>query len=250
MGPGRLRFMARQADGRPPERESSQSMAYERFAVVGLGRFGKVLATQLAARQAEVIAIDTRAELIDEVRDAVTLAIRMDTTDPETVQNQGIDQVDCAIVAIGENFEASCLTVSVFKQLNPEMHVVARATSETRGKILKRIGADEIIFPERDSGERLARALAFPDLLDPDELAPGILEARIKAPAEFEGQSAADLALRQKYDITLVAIQRPTGSPQIVIPQATTKIQRGDTLVLLGNAEQIERLSMLPKSSG
>src|SRR6056297_2976590 len=125
----------------------------ERYAVIGLGRFGFRLAELLTQAGAEVIAIDRRRDLVDAIRDRVGLAVALDSTDEEALRTQGIDKVDVAVVGIGTDFEANVLSVVTLKQLGLQ-RVIARATTPIRAKILSRVGADDIVNPENESAER------------------------------------------------------------------------------------------------
>ena len=121
-----------------------------RFAVIGLGRFGSRLASNLAAAGAEVIAIDRSRQIVEDLRDKVTLAIALDATDEQALRIQGVDQVDCAVVGIGQDFEANALTTALLKSLGVA-RVVSRAGNQMQAEILTRIGADGVVKPEDES---------------------------------------------------------------------------------------------------
>ncbi|MFQ6048960.1 MAG: potassium channel family protein [Phycisphaerae bacterium] len=221
-----------------------------RFAVIGLGRFGMRLAQLLTRNGAEVIAVDINRELVEQARDEVTLAVRLDATDKTALQTQGIDKVDCAIVGIGTDFEANALTVSTLKAIGVPK-VIARAGSEVRGTILERIGADAVVFPERESAQQWANRLMVPHLRDYVELGEGHAIAQIRAPASFANKSPEQLSLRQRYHVNLVAIRRTvavdsgdrTTETQVVsVPTAQTKILPSDILVLIGSDEALAAL--------
>ncbi|HET6429548.1 MAG TPA: TrkA family potassium uptake protein, partial [Phycisphaerae bacterium] len=123
------------------------------FAVIGLGRFGYRLSTLLAEGGAEVIAIDSRRDLVESIRDRVTVAVCLDTTDEEALRAQGVDRVNVAVVGIGDDFEANALATVILKQIGVP-RVISRATTTIRAQILSRIGADDVVNPERESAER------------------------------------------------------------------------------------------------
>ena len=125
----------------------------ERFAVIGLGRFGSRLAKNLAASGAEVIAIDRDRMIVEELRDQVTLAIAMDATDEQALKIQGIDKVDCAVVGMGHNFESNALATVLLKSMRVK-RVISRAGNDMQAQILKRIGADSVVSPEDESADR------------------------------------------------------------------------------------------------
>ena len=180
-----------------------------RIAVIGLGRFGSQLALQLSKSGAEVIAIDKDGKLVDQLAHEVAVAVRLDSTDEQALREQGIDKVDVAVVSIGDDFEANILTTVTLKSLGVKC-ICSRAEEETHGKILKRIGADEIIIPEEESAQRWSFRLLAPQIGEKMELAPGFSLARYTAPDSFAGKSLIDLQLRKKYRVNLIGL-RPHG---------------------------------------
>ncbi len=219
----------------------------ERFAVIGLGRFGRRLAVLLAEAGAEVIAIDRRRDIIEQVRDQVTLAVCLDSTDEQALKAQGIDKVDVAIVGIGTAFEESTLATVVLKQLGVP-RVISRATTSIRARILTRIGADDIVNPERESADRWRNRLLAPSIMERIELAEGYSITQIPAPASFIGKTLTELNIRKKYQINIVAIRRTqeetdteglrrTRQFVISVPMADTVIQSGDILLVIGSDE-------------
>jgi len=225
-------------------------MATRRFAVIGLGRFGNTLARGLTASGQEVIAIDSRQELIEEVQDLVDQAVRLDATDEKALRAQGVDKVDAAVVCIGENFEANLLATVLLKRMGvPE--VIARATSRTRAQILKLVGATEVVLPEDESAARLGQRLATPNVVDFLTITNGFSLVQLKAPRSFQHQSLEDLALRRKFGITVLAIRRqhqanrdrPAGEELLSVPGADEVIQPGDELVVVGPDEALAKLA-------
>ena len=224
----------------------------QKFAVIGLGRFGQRLARALAANGAEVIAIDRDLRLRESVRDDVTLAVRLDSTDAEALGAQGVAEVDVAVVGIGEEFEATALTVAVLQELGVP-RIYARAMNEIQGQILSRIGADQIVNPEQESALRWAHRLMLPDLQQYVELGENHAMVYTTAPAVFCGKTPAELALRSKYGVNLVAIERevrvstagekpPPSAPVISVPEADTTILPDDVLILVGPNEALSKL--------
>lgn len=224
----------------------------ERFAVIGLGRFGSRLAENLARSGAEVIAIDTNRQLVEEMRDKVTLAVAMDATDEQALRIQGLDKIDVAIVGIGQDFEANALATVTLKQLGVRK-VISRAASEMRGRILTRIGADDVVYPEDESADRWSHRLMSPHVIQQIELAPGHSLAQIKTPKPWIGKSLMELGLRAKYMINVVAIKRPvagtteTGGETfnqhvIDVPLPGSILQLDDVLIIVGQDEDIQQL--------
>jgi trk system potassium uptake protein TrkA len=226
----------------------------KRFLVVGLGRFGRRLAQQLTQAGHEVIAADLREELVERVRDEVALAVCMDATDAEPLKSQDVATVDAAIVSIGEDFEANALATATLKSLGV-VKVVSRASSEIQRQILLRIGADEVIFPEEQIADRLARQLANPNIMEHLALSEGHSLIQIHAPAAWHDKTIGEVDLRRKYEVNLVAIRRPVRKPAkegdedagreeevLDLPMAHTIIRAGDILVIVGATESLENL--------
>lgn len=221
-----------------------------KVAVIGLGRFGVSVARRLAASGVQVIAMDRNGQLVNEIKDDVDLAVRADSTDQQALLSQDIDQVDVAVVSIGENFEAALLTTVILKQMGvPE--IICRAQSEFHAEIFRKIGADRVIQPESESGQSLARQLANPQLVDFIRLADGFTLLEFHAPASFFGKSILSLALRSKYDVNLVVIRRNSQLKQAgisrsvvktVVPKPEDEIEPGDVLVVVGSDAALSKL--------
>jgi len=218
----------------------------KKIAVLGLGRFGMRLSRELAARGVEVIAIDRREELRDEVSKYVARAVSLDVRDEQALREQGLADVDTCVVAIGENFESTLLTTLAVKNLVIQC-VIARAQTALQAEILRRVGADQIIQPESEAAIVLGRKLANPHLRDFLELDGAHAVVEINAPARFHGHTLAELRLRKDYRVNLVTIKRPTpGAPSayrvIGVPGEGDVIQPGDVLVLVGDHRSLASL--------
>ena len=222
-----------------------------KFAVIGLGRFGQKLAITLTMSQAEVIAIDQNREIIEEIRDEVTHAVRLDSTDEDALKAQGIDKVDVAIVSIGQGgrgFESSILTVVNLKALGvPQIY--ARAESLIEGQVLSKIGATEVIYPEIESAQRWAYKLITPQITEKIDFAPGYSIASMIAPAGYHEKTLLDLQLRQKYHVNLVSIKRGEKTQDVKqkgevinVPLPDTVIYEGDILMVAGSDTDLVRL--------
>jgi trk system potassium uptake protein TrkA len=221
------------------------------YAVIGLGRFGYRLATLLADSGAEVIAIDRKREIIEAIRDRVTVAVCLDSTDEDALRAQGVDEADVAVVGIASDFEDGALTTVTLKQMGVP-HVISRATTSVRGQILARIGADDVVNPERESAERWRNRLLAPRIMESIELAEGYSLAQVPAPKAFAGKTLEQLQVRKRYRLNVVAIRRtaPGGAdgaaaPRqmvITVPMADTTVQAGDVLVVVGDDAAIRDL--------
>lgn len=222
-----------------------------RIAVIGLGRFGMALARNLGKLGAQVIAIDRSIQLVNEIREDVDVAVRLDSTDQDALIAQEIDKVDVCVVSIGENFEASLLTTVLLHKMGVP-RVICRAQTEFHAEIFRQIGAAEVIQPETSAGEQIARRLANPRLSDLIDLAEGFSIVEIPTPGEWVGNALKKLELRTKHDVNLVAIRRepkldPEGElvapPEIVsVPGPNHVLRESDMLMLIGSHEAIEAL--------
>jgi trk system potassium uptake protein TrkA len=221
----------------------------ERFAVIGMGRFGSRLVKLLTEAGAEVIAVDRRSDLIEAMRDEVARAVCMDATDEETLRNQGLDEVDTAIVGIGTNFEAAVLTTVLLKQIGVP-RVITRATTAIRGQILTRIGADDIVNPESESADRWRMRLIAPRMIEHIELSEGFSLIQTIAPKPFVGKTLGEIDMRKNHHVQVIAVRRKTEDTDadgkrrcqevvISVPTAETTIQNGDVLMLIGSDEAL-----------
>ncbi|MEN6333086.1 MAG: TrkA family potassium uptake protein [Phycisphaerales bacterium] len=221
-----------------------------RFAVIGLGRFGSKLAVALSMSGAEVIAIDKNRELVDLIRDQVSHAVRLDSTDEEALRAQGVHSVDVAIIGMGQqSFEDAILTVVTLRQMGVQQ-VYARAESLIAGQVFAKVGATEVIYPELESAQRWAYKLIAPQIGEKIDFAPGYSLARIEAPASFDGKTVMDLQLRQKFNVNLVLIKRSDETrakktekgPIIAVPMPGTVVYEGDILMVAGSDADLARL--------
>ena len=228
----------------------------KRFAVIGLGRFGKKLAIALAMSGAEVIAIDKDRDEIELIRDQVSHAVRLDSTNEEALKSQGVDKVDIAIIGIGQGtgrgFESAILTVVNLRQMGVKQ-IYARSEDLIAGQVFAKVGATEVIYPEIESAQRWAYKLIAPQIGEKIDFAPGYSLARIKAPTSFDGKTLMDLQLRQKYNVNLVAIKRSEHSKSkkseksekgriINVPMPNTVIYQDDILMVAGSDADLAKL--------
>ncbi|MHC4174117.1 MAG: potassium channel family protein [Planctomycetota bacterium] len=225
----------------------------KRFAVIGLGRFGKKLAVALAMSGAEVIAIDKNREEIELIRDQVSHAVRLDSTDEASLKAQGVDKVDVAIIGIGQGtgrgFESAVLTVVNLRQMGVKQ-IYARAEELMAGEVFSKVGAVEVIYPEIESAQRWAYKLIAPQIGEKIDFAHGYSLARIKAPASFDGRTVMDLQLRQKYNVNLVLIKRGEHGKSkksekgriINVPMPNTVIYEEDILMVVGSDADLVKL--------
>lgn len=215
----------------------------QKVGVIGLGRFGMALAENLAREGIEVIAIDARPEIIHVIKDKVALAVSADATDLETLRSLGLGRVDTVVVAIGEDFEACQLAMLAARDLEYPK-VIARANDRVKEKILKRLGADEIIMPEEQAALKLSQRIARPTLLEAVEIGKEHSFVQVKAPPGVRQKTLLELNMRKKFGLNLVAVKRPStmaGEESVAIPQPETTIHEGDVLMLVGRDKDIDR---------
>ncbi|WP_425061234.1 Ktr system potassium uptake protein A [Sporomusa carbonis] len=211
----------------------------KQFAVIGLGRFGTSVATALYKLGYEVLAIDSDEERVQKFSDEVTHVVQADTTDENSLKALGIRNFDVVVVAIGEDIQANTLTTLLLKDLGVK-YIVAKARNELHGKMLSKIGADRIVYPERDMGLRVAHNLVSTNVLEYIELSPDLSIVEVTAPKSLVGQSLAEANLRVKYEVNVVAIKR--GEEVIVPPLPDEKIKTGDILICVGQTKGIQKL--------
>ncbi|MBQ9693131.1 MAG: TrkA family potassium uptake protein [Kiritimatiellae bacterium] len=216
----------------------------KRIGIIGSGRFGEALVQALAAQGAEVVLMDTDRRKIQELSEYVTKAIEGDATNIHALEEAGFALCDTVVVAIGENIEGSIMATVNCKDLGVET-VVAKASTEAHGRVLRRVGADVVIFPNRDRAVRLARSLLTTSQAELFEIADGLCAAEISVPEILVEQTLADTNIRSEYDITVLAIRRlddidPASPRQLLIPRANTVIRSDDRLLVFGTAEKID----------
>jgi len=214
----------------------------KQFVILGLGRFGSSLARTLYSLGHDVLAVDENEDIIQDISDSVTHAVQADATDENSLRALGLRNFDVAVVAIGSSIQASILVTLIVKELGVK-YVVAKAQSELHAKVLYKIGADRVVFPERDMGVRLAHNLVSSNVLDFIELAPDYSIVEIASLPEWEGKTLKELDMRVKYGINIMAIKR---DEEINIsPRADEVIQDNDILVVIGSNEDLTRLENL-----
>jgi trk system potassium uptake protein TrkA len=207
------------------------------YAVIGLGRFGSSLAKELMNLGHEVLGIDKDEEAVDEMAEKLTHAVVADTTDEEVLKSLGIRNFDCAVVAIGDDIQASIMTAILLKDLGVRQ-VVAKAISELHGKVLMKIGVDRIIYPERDMGIRVAHQLVSPNLLDFIDLSPEYTLVELTVPKHMSGKTLKMLDLRARFGCSVVAINKQ--KKVLIAPVADDILSEGDVMVVIGTNHQVE----------
>jgi len=214
----------------------------KQFAVIGLGRFGMSVARTLYELGYDVLAIDKDEELVNSVADYTTHAVQGDATEEGVLQSLGLKNFDVVVVGMGGNIEASILVTMMVKELGVK-YVVAKAQNDIHAHALYKLGADKVVFPERDMGIRVAHNLVSTNIMDYIELSPNYSLIEIKVLPTWIGKSLKELDLRTKYGINVIAIKR--GDAINVTPRAEDVLTKGDVLIVVGAAEDINRLEAL-----
>lgn len=212
-------------------------MAKEKeFLVIGLGRFGGGLAETLVELGHEVLGVDNEPKLVQSYSGRLTHVVEADSTDIEALRQLGAPDFGTAVVAIGTEIEASILTTAALTDLKIP-RVVAKAISAPHGKILERVGADRVVFPEHDMGVRVGHSLAG-KMIDYFQLDPGFALVETTAPKEIIGKTLADAEVRRRYGITVVCVKPQGGTFTYATPE--TVVQEGDILVVAGETKRAE----------
>lgn len=226
-------------------------MTKQSFAVIGLGRFGAAMAHTLVELGQDVVGIDANGDNVQRLADVLESVIKLDATDERALRASGIQDVDVAVISIGENIEASLLVVMLVKEMGIP-RIIAKAVSPLHGRILEKIGVQRVIFPEREMAVRVAHSLVVPNVLDYIELSRDFSIVDMPAPEQFVGKSLRELQLRNRFGLMLIAIKRKTetGDREVtnVAPAAEDTIRQGDVLSLLGSNERLSHLDNLAKA--
>jgi len=207
--------------------------------VIGLGRFGSAAARELERLGHEVLAIDRDEALVNDLADEVTHAVQLDASDEDALKAVGAGQFGAAIVAISASAEASIFATMVLKKLGVPM-ILAKAGSRLHGAILERVGADRVVYPEHDTGVRVAHSFAVPNIIDYLDIAPEFGVVRLRPPLSFVGRPLRELRFGTRQDLTPIAIRR--GASVIVNPGGDEVVGEADELVLLGRDDHLEQL--------
>ena len=213
----------------------------KKVVIIGLGSFGMNLVKTLAQKDMEIIAIDSTEQAVNEIKDIATQPITMDATNKDNLTSSGITDADTVVVSTGPSLEPSIIIVHILKELGVA-NIIAKALGEDHEKILRLVGATEIIFPERDSAIKLGNRLNFSLLMDYIPLASGFAIQEIAPPDSFIGHTLAQIDLRKKYNITVVAIKSLIPDATTINPGGEFLIKESDILIVFGSELDIEQL--------
>lgn len=215
----------------------------ETFVVIGLGRFGSAVAEELCALGHQVLAIDTDEKAVQRMADKVTQAAVGDCQDPEVLEMLGVKNMDGAVVAFSNDIGTSVLITLNLKELGLP-RIICKARNHSHREVLRRIGADQVVFPELESGRNLARTLANREILNYIELTEQYGIVKLKVPARWVGKTLRDLNVRANYQVNIIAIQSGDEAIQPV-PSPDYPFREGDLIFTLGDNESNERILAL-----
>ena len=209
------------------------------YAVFGLGRYGIAVARELVENGMEVIAVDSDEQIIQAAADELPICKCADITSMDVIRQLGISNVDVVIVAMANNLEASVMAVTLCKEIGVKT-VIAKCANEMHQKILTRVGADEVVFPENESGIRLAKNLLSSGFVDMVSLAKNVSMIELDVRPEWVGRNLIDLKLRKKYSINVVALRREDRVSVDIDPHAP--LAADDKLIVIANTEKLSKL--------
>lgn len=209
------------------------------YAVFGLGRYGIAVARELVDNGMEVIAVDSEERIVNMAADELPICKCADVTDPDVIRELGISNVDVVIIAMANNLEASVMAVTLCKEIGVKT-VIAKCANEMHQKILLRVGADKVVFPENESGIRLARNLLSSGFVDMVSLAKNVSMIELDVKREWVGKNLIELNLRKKHSINVVALRRGDMVSVDIDPHAP--LSPDDKFIVIANPEKLSRL--------
>ncbi|MEM9927644.1 MAG: TrkA family potassium uptake protein [Cyanobacteria bacterium P01_D01_bin.50] len=220
------------------------SKTNQQFAVIGLGRFGRSVCSTLHRLGYEVLATDVDEKRVSQAltEEITGHALQLDSTESAALKEAGVFEFDTVIVAIGNYIQESIITTLNVKE-GGVPHVVAKASSEVHCKLLRKVGADRVVFPEHEAGCALARTLTKPAILESFDLDPDNSIVEIAIPDEFDGKTVAELQLRNRYGLNVLAISnKSNGGKFIINPDPYKRLEKGSAMVVIGHNKNIDRL--------
>jgi len=216
-------------------------MLKKSFLVIGAGRFGKSVARTLFAAGHDVMVIDKEETLIQQISNEVTDAIAADITSETCVKAIGVRDFDAVVLAIGFDVQASIMAAILLIEKEAK-YIVAKAQTDLHGKVLEKIGINRVVYPERDMGQKIARSLIAPTIIDMIELSDEYSVVEVKAPAEMVGKTLLELNLRARYGVSVIAFRRNSGGKTNISPVAEDVVEANDIIVAIGENKSLHKL--------
>ncbi len=209
------------------------------YAVFGLGKYGAAVAKELVANGADVIAVDTKETIVNDLASEIPICKCADVTDPEVIKQLGIANVDVVIIAMATHLESSVMAIMHCKEIGVP-NIIAKCGNETHRKIMKKVGATQVVLPESDSGIRLAKNLLSSGFIDVIELAKNVSMLELPVKPEWDGKSIIDLNLRKKFSVNIIAVCDDESVSINIDPKMTLKTSM--RLIVIANPEKLEKL--------
>lgn len=214
-------------------------MAAKSFVVFGLGKFGYSVATSLCENGCDVLVVDIDSEKVEDIAPDVTYAVKGNVTDPDVYRSLGLSNMDGAVVAIAENMEASIMATILAKEAGIP-YVLAKATTPTHATVLRKVGADQIIFPEKEMGSRVARNMVFGKFMDTFELSSKYSMVEMQVPESWVGKSLCQLGVRSRYGVNVIAIKEGEEINANMDPDEP--MRSNQVLLTVGNNENLKKI--------
>ncbi len=211
------------------------------FVVFGLGKFGRSVAQTLAENGRDVLAIDISEEVIQEIADTVTHAVQADVTDGDALNALGVRNFDVAVVAISNNLQASIMSTILVKELGVPF-IIAKASNDIHKRVLEKVGADKVIFPEREIGIRIANNLISENFVDYIELSEDYSIVEVEVIEEWVGKTLKQINMRANYGINVMAIRK--GESISITPGPDMELSENDVLVVIGSNQDLRKISV------
>ena len=211
----------------------------KQYIVVGLGRFGRAIAETLCEAGEEVLGVDMDMDLVEDMRDRITQAVQMDAMDRDALATLGVQDFDIAFVTMGSDIRASGTITLMLKELGVK-RVIAKAHDDFHGRMLEKLGADKVLFPERDMGRRIAHNLVSGNIIDYLELSPDYSMAEVRPRQEWVGKALKDLQLRSRAGINVIAVKN--GETVDPMPQPDSVIHEDDMLLVVAREETLAKM--------
>lgn len=215
-------------------------MALRSFGIIGLSSFGTYLALELAGAGHDVIVIDNDEEKVESIKDFVGKAVIADASDRKTLAELGLKQCDVVVVSLGTSIDISILVTLYLKEMGVS-YIMVKAITPDQGKIVELIGANEVVYPERDMALRVANKLRFPNVVEQMAIGENLQLVEIVVPERFVGKTLSQIDLRKQYQVQVVLL-RPSGAKKtMLLPTGDRALQKGEILVVMGETKPIER---------
>jgi len=212
------------------------------FLVLGLGRFGTSIATTLEELGHEVFAVDTNEHIVNEMANKVTHVVQADVASEDFLKSIGVKNFYAAIVAIGDDIESSITATLLLKELGSSL-VISKAQNEVHAKLLYKVGADRVVFPERDMGIREANSLTSGNIVEAIELSPDFSIIETSIPDNWVGKSISTLRIRSRYNVSIIALRK--GNDLDILPHANTVFSNNDLIAVMGKNDDLDKLRKL-----